>query len=583
MLWLERERSYSEEELKIIKLVEKEYLTDGFVASLIAERNNFDLEEIKYFLSDSFKPISPFGMKDMKKAVDIIYSHMGTGNKILGVVDYDYDGCNAGFCMTTLFKAFNYNNFECYMPHRQKESYGLSVKIVEMAYEKGVKLIITADNGIAAFDAINRANELGIDVVVTDHHEVQTIVNEAGEIEYNLPSAKAIVNPHQHDCEYKYKMLSGGAVVYKLSQAMIMCAPNDVKERFLKQGYKEKIISAAALSAIGDVMKILGENRSLVKQAMIYLQEGAIPAVSAIMEKPSVTGVSFNLAPHLSSVGRLSDMNKSLNFMLEEDADRIQEMLVEIKEFNELRKKEQEEGLQKALELIEEYDTIPDIIIDILPGVASTVLGLVAGKVKEKYNRPVILFSKTHDGTYKGSGRSTDFYNLFGEIEPLLGEIEGLSGGGHPAACGLSCKDSTVIFTLRDALIKKCKLSDYDKIPKLYIDKYLSIRDDFKKLYKDLSLLEPYGVGNPSPTFAIKSVWLDFEYKKKKNGEFAVVSITDNLEDNFYVDGVCWDENEYLKDGKKVFDVALADIVVGIDINPYNNEAKLNVKSIKYK
>lgn len=583
MLWLEKEKNFSDKELEIINFVEKEYGTDHFIASLIAERNNFDLDEINYFLADTFKPISPFGMKDMKKAVEIIYNHMSLGNSILGVVDFDFDGCNSGYCMTNLFKAFDYKNFECYMPHRQKESYGLSVKIVEMANEKGVKLIITADNGIAAFDAINRANELGIDVVVTDHHEVQTKVGENGEIEYNLPAAKAIVNPHQHDCEYKYKMLSGGAVVYKLSQAMIMCAPKEVKERFLNYGYKEKIISSAALSAIGDVMKILGENRSLVKQALIYLNENAIPSVSAIMDKPSVTGVSFNLAPHLSSVGRISDMNKSLNFMLEEDADKIQELLIEIKEYNELRKAEQDLGLQKALELVSAYDEIPDVIVDVLPGVAPTVLGLIAGKIKERFNRPVILFSKTHDDSFKGSGRSIECYNLFGEVEPLLDVIDGLNGGGHPAACGLSARDITVIDKLREELLSRCELSEYDKTPKMYIDKYLSVRDNFEKLYKDLSLLEPYGVGNPAPVFAIKSVWLDFEYKKMKNGEFAVISITDNLDEDFYVDGICWDESVFLKDGKKIFDVVQADIIVGIDINSYTKKIQLNVKSIKYK
>lgn len=584
MLWLEKERNYTDEELNIVKIVEDKYSVNRFIASLIAERNEFNLDEIEYFLSTEFKPISPFGLKDMKKAVEIIYKHMSLKNKIMAVIDYDLDGCNAGYILTNLFKALGYPYFEVYMPHRQKESYGLSVQIVELAFEKGVKLIITADNGIAAFAAIDRAKELGIEVVVTDHHEVQTIINENGDVVYNLPKASAIVNPHRHDCEYPYKMLSGGGVAYKLSQAMIMCAPEEIKRNFISKGYNEKIISSAAISAIGDIMKILGENRALVKQALKYLEKGSIPAVKAIMDKPSVMGISYGLAPNLSSVGRLSDMNKSLQFMLEEDEAKIQEMLPVINEYNEIRKNEQEAGIQKALEILQGYDVVPDIIVEILEDVRPTVLGLVAGKIKEKVHRPVIFFSKANNGKYKGSGRSIESYNLFGEIEPLLGVIEGLDGGGHPGACGLNAANESVICELREQLHKKCSLTEYEKTPKVYIDKYLTLRDDFMKMYNDLKLLEPFdGISNTNPIFAIKDVYLDFEFKKHKHGEFAVIELSDNLEDDFSVNAICWDEDVYLKDGKKVFDVAKGNIIVGIEINSYTKRPQLNIKSIQYK
>lgn len=497
-----------------------------------------------------------------------------------------FDGTCCAYILINLFKAIKYDNFECYMPNRQKEKYGISVDIVNkfFAENNGAGgLIITADNGISAFDAIERARELGIDVIVTDHHEVQTIADELGEVTYNLPNANAIVNPHQYDCTYPYKMLSGGAVVYKLSQGLIMKSPLEVRREFLLNGYSKKIICAAAISAIGDVMKILGENRALVKEALPLLDEGVIPAAKALMPEASVMNVSFKLGPHLSSVGRLSDMNKSLQFLLEEDELKIQEMLPRIKEYNEIRKSEQELGISDALEIINTYDELPDIIIEVLDGIKPTVLGLVAGKIKERFNRPAIFFSETDEGIYKGSGRSIEncSLSLFNEIEPLFKTIPGLNGGGHVAACGLNLANESY-SDFKKAMLDKFKLTEFDKTPKIYIDKYLSIREDFMKLHKDLSLLEPYGVGNPTPVFAIKSVYLDFEFKKHKYGEFAIISITDNLEDNFYVEGICWNEDLYLKNGKKVFDVVPADIIVGIEINSYTKKPRLNIKAINF-
>lgn len=579
MIWVERESKYTDEQISVIKQISEKYSTDEFISSLIAERNNYDLKEVEYFLSDTFKPVSPFGLKNMDKAVELVYSHMNKNHMIMVNSDFDADGLHAAYGAKNIFDAFGYKNYYINIPHRQKESYGLSVYIVEKANAMGVKLIITADNGISAFDAIDRANELGIDVLVTDHHEV--IMTLEGEVK--LPNAKVIVNPHLLDCPYPYKMLSGGGVIYKLGQALIMSAPSEIKKRFLNEGYKERVICAAALSAIADVMKITGENRALVKEAFKYLDQGAIPAVNMFMPKASVYGVSFTYSPRLSSVARLSDMNKSFEFLCEEDPEKLLILKEEIEAFNDKRKEMQEQGLKIVQEKLSTYESMPKVIIEIVDGLPETLIGLIAGKVKEEYGVPTVIFSKTNKGDYKGSGRSIDIYDMFGEISPFLKPENGVQGGGHPMACGLRAETPEAILNLRKFLLDKCTLTDDDLIPRVRIDKYLTIRDDLEKIHNSVKLLAPFGVGNPSPTFAFKDIYLDVEYKKYKDGEFAKFIISDGEDDDFTVDGICWNESVYLKGGKKVFDIAKADIIADIEINNYTKKPQLSIKSIVYK
>lgn len=579
MVWIEKERLYSDEQRGVISEIINKYNTDAFIASLIAERNDFNLSEVDYFLSDTFKPVSPFGLKGMKEAVELTYQHMNRGNKILAVTDFDNDGLNCAFLFKNTFDALGYKNVKIYIPHRQKESYGLSVQHIEMAKEEDVKLIITGDNGISAFDAINKANEYGIDVIVTDHHEV--ITDECGKVK--IPPATVIVNPHQPDCSYPYKMIAGAGVVYKFSQGLITVAPKQVQQRFLQGGYKEKVICGAAIAAIADVMKITGENRALVKEAFKYLEKGAIPSVYTILNKPSVYGISFVLAPRLSSVARLDDMNKSFEFMCEEDPQKILVLKDEIEAYNTRRKEMQDQGLKIVKDKLSTYTEVPKIIVEIVDGLPETLIGLISGKIKEEYGVPTIIFSKTNKGDFKGSGRSINAYDMFGEISPFLKPENGVTGGGHPMACGLRAVNEESIINFRNFLLEKCSLTDDDLIPRVYIDKYITIRDDLNKLYNSVKLLEPFGVGNPSPVFAIRDVYLDFEYKKYKNGEFAKVVVSDGQDDDFTVNGICWDESIYLKQGKKVFDVVKADMIVDITFNEYSKKNELIIKSIIYK
>lgn len=571
MLWVEKQHTYTDTEHTVINTIIEKYKLNPFIAGLVAERNEFSLEKIDYFLSDTFKPISPMTLKDMKEATDIIMHHMSLGHKIRVESDFDCDGLFSTYILKQTFDALNYPQFDYHIPHREKDGYGLSIKAVEKAFEDGVKLIITVDNGISAVDAVARANELGIEVVVTDHHTPPDV----------LPPAVAIVNPHQKDCPYTQKMLSGGMVAYKLSQALIMHTTKELRAHFVQNGYKEKVISAAAMSAIADVMDILGENRAIVKEGFKYLGQGAIPSVQAIMPTPSIYGVSFVVAPRFNSMGRLDDMSKSLDYLLETNPIEILNKKEVLEKYNDMRRDEEKQALARVMEKISTYNTLPPIIIEIAEDTHESVVGLVAGRVKEALYRPTIIFSKTINGEYKGSGRSIEEYNMIAEISPYLDLLSG--GGGHPMACGLKAENLEQIEAFRNALLNACTLTETDLEPKIKIDQVISIDDDLLHLYHSSKRLEPFAVGNPAPLFAMKNVYLAFDYKTYKNGEFAKITISDEVDSLYTIDAICWDSNIFLNNGIKSTVATLADICFNIGMNDYTKHIQLTIKAIHFK
>lgn len=592
MLWIEKSYNLTDEQNKLIEKISKSKGLDRFVATLLCSRTKFDENEIEYFLADKFKPLSPKGLKDMDKAVEVIISHMRKNNKILNSSDFDFDGVSAAAALNYTFIALGYKNYKYYIPDKQKEVYGLSCDIVERAHRDNVKLIITTDNGIAAFSAIDRARELGIEVIVTDHHEIQTrpeiITVDGKEIKQTkYVDAVAIVNPHREDDTYRYNNLSGGMIAYKLSQALIMSASKESQKYFIESGIREKVISIAALSAIADVMEILGENRALVKEALKYLAQGSVPAVKLFVDEPTVTSLTYSVIPVLNSRGRLDQMRASLDLLLEEDPEKLTKLKVEFDEFNQKRKDLEAHGIEEAIKIISSYKEIPKVIIEVLPDtVPPTVLGLVAGKVKDRMglHRPVILFSQTANGDYKGSGRSIEEYDMFNSIAPFLSVLS--RGGGHPMACGLGADNIEQIEKFRGLVLDNCTLTEEDITPKLYIDKYISINDDLEKLYNDLKVLEPFANGNREPVLAMKNIYLDYEYKTYKKGEstgeFAKFIISDDADENT-MEGVCWNENIYLRDGQKVFDVVNADIIADLEMNSYTKKVQLKIKNIKFR
>lgn len=532
-------KAYSDAELAVIKETSISYGLYEFIAAIICERNNFNPKEIDEYISGTNKPKNFVGIKDIEKAVALIADAMVKSQKIRIVGDYDVDGVTSTYVLLTVFEALGYKHISHYLPLREKDGYGLNKDIVENAYKEGVSLLITVDNGISAHEATRYAKSLGMTMIVTDHHELPL----------TLPEADAIINPHQLDCAYPYKTLAGVGIAYKLGQALM--THFKVKPSPHLVG---RIQALVALGTVCDVAPLIGENRHMVKTGLIALNKGAIPAATVVSPKISVGTLGFQIGPRLNACGRLEDAETALRFLQCEDFNELYPFKAKLDSLNKERQDEEMDSLARIFTKLEKYPEIPDIIIEVDENAHESVVGLVAGKVKEKYYRPTVVFAKTIHGTYKGSGRSIEEYDMFQSFKPYLDLIDG--GGGHPMACGLKASNLEQIEAFKKAVNAASKLTDYDKTPKVYVDKciYNAYEYDFDSLEKQLKLFLPTGAGNTAPTLLVKDACLKIRTKYAKNwriseviAEFGIKSIA----------GTLWNDESIPEEGEFVADIAL--------------------------
>jgi len=532
-------KAYTDKEMAIIKDTSLAYGLYDFIASIICERNHFDLKEIEEYISGTTRPKNFVGMKDIEKAVSLIADAMSKEEKIRIVGDYDVDGVTSTYVLLTVFEALGYKHISHYLPLREKDGYGLNKDIVENAHQEGVKLLITVDNGISAHEATQHAKSLGMIMIVTDHHELPM----------TLPEADAIINPHQPDCNYPYKTLAGVGIAYKLGQALM----SHFKAR-PTPSLIGRIQSLVALGTVCDVAPLIGENRHMVKTGLVALNKGAIPSASVISPKISVGTLGFQIGPRLNACGRLENAETALRFLQCEDYNELYPFKMRLDSLNKERQDEEMDSVHRILSKLEKYSEIPDIIIEVDETAHESVVGLVAGKVKEKYYRPTVVFAKTIHGTYKGSGRSIEEYDMFQSFKPYLDLLDG--GGGHPMACGLKASNLEQIEAFKKAVNAASKLNEHDKTPKVYVDKciYNAYEYDFDALEKQLKLFLPTGAGNTAPTLLIKDACLKISTKYAKTyriseviAEFGAKSIASTL----------WNDDTIPEEGEFVADIAL--------------------------
>ena len=532
-------KAYSDAEMAIIKETSLAYGLYDFVAAIICERNHFDRKEIDEYISGTNRPKNFVGIKDIEKAVALISNAMTKQEKIRIVGDYDVDGVTSTYVLLTVFEALGYKHVSHYLPLREKDGYGLNKDIVDNAYNDGVSLLITVDNGISAHEATSHAKSLGMTMIVTDHHELPL----------TLPEADAIINPHQLDCGYPYKTLAGVGIAYKLGQALMTHFKAKPTPKLIG-----RIQALVALGTVCDVAPLIGENRHMVKTGLIALNKGALPAASVISSKVSVGTLGFQIGPRLNACGRLEDAETALKFLQCEDFNELYPFKARLDSLNKERQDEEMDSVNRIFNKLEKYSEIPDIIIEVDEQAHESVVGLVAGKVKEKYYRPTVIFAKTIHGTYKGSGRSIEEYDMFQSFKPYLDLIDG--GGGHPMACGLKASSLEQIEAFKKAVNEASKLTDYDKTPKVYVDKciYNAYEYDFDSLEKQLKLFLPTGAGNTAPTLLVKDACLKIQTKYAKNwriseviAEFGIKSIASTL----------WNDDTIPEEGEFVADIAL--------------------------
>lgn len=483
-----------------LKAMSEKYKISQLLCKLMVNRDIIDENIINSYINPVYKYLhSPKTMKDVVIAVDIIKRKIQENKKIRIIGDYDVDGIISVFILYTALKKCG-ANVDYEIPDRIKDGYGINENIVKVAYDEGVDTIITCDNGISAIDQIQYAKDLGLTVIVTDHHDVP-FIEEDGVRTFLSSQADAIINPKQIECEYKFKSICGAGVAFKLMEALYEEIGMDKEECY-------KLIEFVAIATVCDVVDLIDENRIFVKNGLEMLNNSKNIGINALkkacgLEDKEITAyhLGFVIGPCLNASGRLDSAKKGLELLLMEDDEEAKNLAQEIVDLNDARKNMTKEGVDRAINIIDITDINNDnILVVYIPDIHESLAGIVAGRVKEKYNKPTIILTKSEEGV-KGSARSIEEYNMF---EGLLACKELLDKfGGHPMAAGLSLQEDKV-DELRIALNNKCELTDEDLTRKIMIDSSLPLEYLNLHLIEELNVLEPFGKGNAKPVFGVR-------------------------------------------------------------------------------
>ena len=502
----------------------KEFGIDPVIARLIRNRDVQDRDEIRRYLYGKVDELaSPHLMKDVDKAVEILRNKIKGKKRIRIIGDYDIDGVVSTFILIKGLKRAG-ALADTYIPDRVADGYGIHEHLIERAVNDGIDVIVTCDNGIAAYNEITMAKEKGMTVIITDHHEIPYKETEDGR-ELILPPADAIVNPKQPDCNYPEKRLCGAVVALKLVTALYEACgiPEKELEDFLELG---------AIATVGDVMDLQGENRILVKEGLKRLSRTSNKGLRELirangLEDGPITAyhVGFVLGPCINASGRLDTAARSLKLLCAETEDEAAKLAGDLTALNQSRKALTEEGKEAAIRIVEETEIGQDrVLVIYLPDCHESLAGIIAGRIREKYNKPVFVLTKG-ETMVKGSGRSIESYSMFEELVKCGDLME--QYGGHPMAAGLSIKEENV-EEFRRRLNENCTLTEKDLAPKILIDVPMPVSYINKELVEEISLLEPFGKGNTKPIFAQKGLRVLSSRILGKNRTVAKLQLSDS-------------------------------------------------------
>lgn len=481
----------------------RRYGIDPVIARLIRNRDIQDEKEIEQYLYGKIEDLpAPTLMKDLEKAVSILIQKIHEGKRIRIISDYDVDGVVSNYILYTgLDRCGALVDYK--IPDRIRDGYGINENLIQQAYEEGIDTILTCDNGIAAYEQIRYAKTLGMTVVVTDHHDVP-FEEKDGIKEHILPPADAVVNPKRPDCAYPYKTLCGAVVALKLIIHLY--------EQFHKPANAwHEFLELAAIATVCDVVSLTGENRTLVKEGLKRLNSTSHVGLRALIDATGMDGklisayhLGFVIGPCINASGRLRSAQMALTLLLCKNREEAIKLALELKDLNEERKDMTMAGLEQAIERIETSTLLEDkIVVVYLPDCHESLAGIIAGRIREKYNKPVFVLTESEDGSLKGSGRSIEAYSMFEEmckVKELMTKF-----GGHPMAAGLTLpKENLEAFRVR--LNELTTLTENDFTAKISIDIPMPVSYITEKLVDELKLLEPFGCANPKPLFAQKNL-----------------------------------------------------------------------------
>ena len=574
-----------------IKLT-SEYEINPLIARLLANRGIVNKKEASLFLKGTVNDLNDASlMKDMKKAVSIIKDAIEEKKKIVIYGDYDCDGvCSTTILYRTLKKLGA--NFDYYIPNREDEGYGMNSDRIRKLKSEGAEVILTCDNGISAMEQVEVAKELGLTVIITDHHDIPYIEKEGNRINV-VPNSDCVINPKQGNCEYPFKELCGAGVALKFSMELV----NEMGRSFLEF---YDLFQYAAIATICDVVELLGENRIIVKEGLKLINNTSSIGLKALIKATGLEGkeiseyhFGFVLGPCINATGRLETADLSVELLITEDEKYAEELAKKLYELNVERQELTFDSVESVISKVEEEITNGEKVILVYDeGIHESIAGIVAGRVRERFNLPTIVMTRGKDMP-KGSARSIEGYNMFEELNKCKEYIEKF--GGHPMAAGLSVKEENISL-LRKALNSKCTLSDEDIIPVIKIDSPLEIKYLDEGLVEKIENLRPFGKGNGSPLFAVKNIKVSrvfFIGKEKNFMKFRFV-----VPGTFgYVEGLNFDKYEDFKDmftdkyGEEKFlhlvDSGYADFYMDIiyypSINEFNGKRniQLNVKNFR--
>lgn len=542
------------------------------IARILRNRDLTESGGIRKFLYGTLEDCySPWLLKDMDRAVELLLKAVEEKTAIRVIGDYDVDGICSSYILTKGLQLLG-AKVDTAIPHRIHDGYGLNDHLIEEAKKDSIGMILTCDNGIAAAPQIELANSYGIQVIVTDHHEVpfSKSVDEQGRESRKelLPPALAVIDPKREDCTYPFPNICGGVVAYKLIQAMAerigsrkvsVAEKEEAESRKVSAAGKEEterrkvsaagkeepesrnrnasgnresgslrlnealeeLLELAALATVCDVMELKDENRIIVKEGLKRLKNTRNPGIKALMEvngiepeKLSAYHLGFVLGPCLNATGRLDTAKRALELLQSEAKTDAMSAARELKELNDSRKYLTLQGVEQAEEYIRQHHMDGDkVMLIFLPDVHESLAGIIAGRIREKYNHPVFILTKGEEGV-KGSGRSIESYHMYEAMTAAKQYFTKF--GGHKLAAGLSMREED-IEPLRKLLNEQAALGEEDFIPKVHIDVPMPLVYADRKLAEELELLEPFGVGNPKPLFAQKELTFRSGFKMGAN------------------------------------------------------------------
>lgn len=539
-------------------------------ARILRNRDITDRASVEKYLRGGLKDLySPHLLKDMDRTVNILKDKIEKGLPVRIVGDYDIDGvCSTYLLYRALRRVGAHVDYE--IPDRIKDGYGINESMIRAAHEDGIDTLLTCDNGIAAVPQIRLAKELGLTVLVTDHHDIMQ--EEGRDV---LPPADAVVNPKQKECSYPYAEICGGMVAFKLVQALYE-AYGVENEEWLS------MLEFAAIATVGDVMKLQDENRIIVKEGLKRIGRTKSMGLLKLIEKNDLDKekmtayqIGFVIGPCLNAGGRLQTAKLALSLLLSEDEEEADRLAGELKALNDQRKDMTKQGTDQAVELVEKFYQNDKVLVVYLPECHESLAGIIAGRLRESFQKPAFVLTDGEE-CVKGSGRSIEAYHMFDalvEVKELL-----LKFGGHPMAAGLSLSKEYV-DEFRKRLNEESRLTEEDFIKKIWIDVPMPLEYISEPLIEELEILEPFGQGNEKPMFAQKGLHIRSVRVLGKNRNAVKFSLaTDKgapMDAMLFTDG-----DAFLEElGKS----RLLDVIYYPAVNEYNGNKTLQIVIKNYK